>query len=423
MTMLPVSALISATPASDYESQILALCAQVGLPTTAWQSGAPELAIIWACAQVLAEQDTIVTTIAQSGFLDWAASVTPEGGPGALDALCHSLYSVDRIGATQASGLLTIVNGSATSQTWNIGELQVATLDGRRYTNTAGYGAPAGVTGTCSIAAVTAGTAGNTSNGTITVPLNPISGVSVSNPQGLTNGTDAETNAALVTRTRANLGARSPGGTSYAYDYVARSIPFTDAVLGYLSSGSVQTFAPPVNRTIAAVSSGAVTITVASAAGAIPGTVGNPGDPLDLVDKYLKAYATPLGITETTQSAGVNYIYLTIKVWGSLLPAQWSTYQAAATQALTAFFNSMAIGGAIAPNHTDSPAVFRDSLVALCWMVGATAGFSSLVTNIDVDITGTGTPTANGNLKIGARIVPVLYGTGNPIYYLNPSGV
>jgi hypothetical protein len=116
------------------EAQVL------GLNTTAWQSGSPSLTIMAIMAVIQSLQDQIVSTMAQGGFLDFAASGTvsytdtagnvttspvspdpsiptqnPNGAPTWLDVLANSVYNVTRIGAQNASGALTIVNTSGTT--------------------------------------------------------------------------------------------------------------------------------------------------------------------------------------------------------------------------------------------------------------------------------------------------------------------
>lgn len=114
---------------------MLGLAATVQLPTTSWQSGAPERSILAIEAVTFAQQDVAVSIVAQGGFLQSAAGgsavyvpptgtpitirVTPDpsnpaenptGAPGWLDLLTSSTYDVDRIQATAATGPLAIAN-------------------------------------------------------------------------------------------------------------------------------------------------------------------------------------------------------------------------------------------------------------------------------------------------------------------------
>jgi hypothetical protein len=129
----------TATTGSWY-AQLLANANTLGLVTTAWQSGSPSRTIIAIMSWVQSLQDVIVSTMAQGGFLDFAASGTvsytdtegnvtvtpvspdpsvsgqnPNGNPTWLDVLAGSVYNVTRVGAQAASGLLNIVNTSGTT--------------------------------------------------------------------------------------------------------------------------------------------------------------------------------------------------------------------------------------------------------------------------------------------------------------------
>lgn len=131
----------SATPASgSWLATMLGIANTVGLTATAWQSGGIARTMMALLATVQAQQDGIVSLMAQGGFLDWAASGTvtyvnsqgttvtayvtpdpsipaqnPTGTPGWLDELALSIYNVSRIFATFASGTLYFTNTSGTT--------------------------------------------------------------------------------------------------------------------------------------------------------------------------------------------------------------------------------------------------------------------------------------------------------------------
>ena len=119
---------------------MLTIAAQVQLPTTSWQSGAPERTIFAVQAVTFQQSDVNVSLMAQGGFLQSAASgsvtfttvqgvtvtvpVTPDpsnssqnptGALGYLDLLSQNVYAVTRLDAQQAIGPLALVNLSASS--------------------------------------------------------------------------------------------------------------------------------------------------------------------------------------------------------------------------------------------------------------------------------------------------------------------
>jgi trimeric autotransporter adhesin len=122
-------------PQGTWLSQMLSNAATVQLPTTSWQSGAPERTILAIEAISFSQSDINVSTMAQGGFLQSAASGTvtfiandgtnvtipvtpdpsnaaqnPTGAPGWLDLLGENVYDTTRLQATDATGPLALVN-------------------------------------------------------------------------------------------------------------------------------------------------------------------------------------------------------------------------------------------------------------------------------------------------------------------------
>lgn len=116
-------------------SIMLDIANTVQLPTTSWQSGAPERTILAIEAVTFAQSDVNISIMAQGGFLQPAAfgSVTftatngtnitvpvtpdpsnatqnPTGALGWLDLLSNNVYGNQRLAATQAAGPLAIAN-------------------------------------------------------------------------------------------------------------------------------------------------------------------------------------------------------------------------------------------------------------------------------------------------------------------------
>lgn len=137
MTAIPISELFAPATPAQWLQQILDNAQTLELPTTAWQAGGRTRTILAIVANLLAQEDAIVSGMAQAGFLDYAASgsvtyITPDGNTvtqpvtpdpsipsqnptgalGWLDVLGSSVYNVQRVGAAPASNVLAIANAS-----------------------------------------------------------------------------------------------------------------------------------------------------------------------------------------------------------------------------------------------------------------------------------------------------------------------
>ena len=148
---------------------MLDVAAIVQLPTTSWQSGAPERTILAIEAVTFQESDVNISIMAQGGLLQTAATGTvtytttdgttvtvavtpdpsnpaqnPNGTPGWLDLLTSTVYDVDRLAASYAIGPLAIVNTSSFSKgPFAAGTYHVAnTATGATYTNLASVTIP-----------------------------------------------------------------------------------------------------------------------------------------------------------------------------------------------------------------------------------------------------------------------------------------
>src|SRR5580765_8118343 len=101
---LTLDDLFTPATAAEWEAAILTTATTLGLSTTSWQSGGMARTIIKIMALAFAATDNIAGVFAKAGFLDWAATITPEGGPGWLDVVSQLVYNVTRQVATRASG-------------------------------------------------------------------------------------------------------------------------------------------------------------------------------------------------------------------------------------------------------------------------------------------------------------------------------
>lgn len=153
---------------------LINIAQEVGLPTTAWQSGGPEVEILALAAVALAQTDAVISKQLQGGFLDFAANgtvqtvavngqvvtvfVTPDPTipsqwpaswngvwqPGWLDELANSVYDVQRVAAGYATNRLAIANttgsplGPYVTGTYHASNLAT----GASYSNTASLSIP-----------------------------------------------------------------------------------------------------------------------------------------------------------------------------------------------------------------------------------------------------------------------------------------
>lgn len=148
-------------PSGTWLAQLLDTATAIGLDTTSWQAGGPERTILAIAAVALAQEDVIISVMAQGGFLDYAASGTvttvaldgttvtqpvtpdpsipsqnPTGALGWLDALGSSFYDEDRLLATYATGNVAIANTTAGTLNYVAGNYHLAnTSTGATYAN------------------------------------------------------------------------------------------------------------------------------------------------------------------------------------------------------------------------------------------------------------------------------------------------
>lgn len=148
-------------PDGSWLAKMLDVATQVELPTTSWQSGAPERTIFAVESVMFSLSDANISVMAQGGFLQPAASGTvtyvavdgttvtipvtpdpsnpaqnPTGAPGWLDLLGENVYATERLAATFASGPLAIAKTSVGSVgPYPPGGYHVANVRGPTYSN------------------------------------------------------------------------------------------------------------------------------------------------------------------------------------------------------------------------------------------------------------------------------------------------
>lgn len=237
-------------PNGSWLSVELLIARTVKLPTTSWQSGAPERTILAINAVCLSQDDAIISGMAQGGFLGPAASGTvtyvalngqtitvpvtpdpsipsqnPTGAPGWLDLLCENVYDTTRLKATYATGPLAVVNttpsivGPFTAGTYHVANAST----GQTYSNPSSVSIPS---------SIIAGTGG------------VVAGVTV----GLTS-------SIIQTQTAHGL---SVGDVAYVNIQVTSGVSGLAGVFGTVTATSSMTFAIAVGSSGAWTSGGTV---------------------------------------------------------------------------------------------------------------------------------------------------------------------
>jgi hypothetical protein len=162
-------------PAGSWLAFLLQIAADLDLPTTAWQPGGVERTMLAIMAVALAQEDGIISLMAQGGVGDFAAGGTvtttalngqnvvayvtpdpsipsqnPTGAPGWLDVFCYAIYDTTRLSATYASGQLAIANtGNGAIGPFTTGSYHVlnatSPTPNATYSNTATLNVPSSV--------------------------------------------------------------------------------------------------------------------------------------------------------------------------------------------------------------------------------------------------------------------------------------
>lgn len=165
----------------------------LGFNATAWQSGTPQRTLLLGLSRVTSNFAEIGKQIAEMCFNQLARGA-------ALEA-----YSIARFGNTPKPGTKakyteTLTNAGTVPHTVGVGQLLLATKQGVQFRNTTGGTVAAGGgTLALTIEAIKKGAIGNVADGSITVLVTPLAGVTCTNVL-LSSGEDPELDSALQLR-------------------------------------------------------------------------------------------------------------------------------------------------------------------------------------------------------------------------------
>lgn len=331
---------------AEVEASIYQVLSVIRVNTTSWKPGGVVRTMIAAVAIVLAAFSELQAKIARSGFLELSTGQW-------LTLVAHYVYGVERIEATFATGQVTLTNTGGGVYSGDPDDLIFSNAaTGKTYRNTAAFSLGALGTITLAIQATEQGTPSNANPGDITVMTTPLLGVTCTNAASVL-GRDAELDPSLRARCSEKLGALSPFGPWDAYASAARNATRADG-----SSLGITRFRLTKDG------AGNVYAYLATATGAVPGTVGDLSTDLGIADEAIQQYAAPLAVTAHTLSATAATITPTYEVW-MYNTSGYTTLQVEGViaSALSNFMSSQPIGGNII--GTDPGKVFVDAMRAV----------------------------------------------------------
>jgi phage-related baseplate assembly protein len=362
--------LITPMTVAESKAAIYDVLDTLGVPTTGWKTGSVVRTIVALVAVIYAAATQVMVLLARAGFRELATDDW-------LTLTADQVYGVTRIAATFATGAVTLTNAGGGVYSLDAGELVVSSsVTGTSYVSTAACVVPALGTVTVAIQALEAGSASSVGVGEVDTMVTSLLGVTCANAAPLV-GTDEETDAALRSRCDDKLDALSPNGAAGAYSYVATTATRTDgAAIG-------------VNRVSVSdpSSTGAVTVTIADADGAV-----SAGD-VTIVDGLIQSQVVPLGVTVTTQSATASPIAITYELWiyttAGLSSAE---VKSLVSTALTAWMSTQPIGGNVIgsdPGKVFVHAIRSVIMSVSSYIINATVTLPAA----DVTLTSTQVPT------------------------------
>lgn len=294
---LSLSDLTTPLTTDEVKEKIYDVLATVGVNTTTWKPGAVVRTLITAFAILFASLSSLVALVAAGGFLETAKGAW-------LTLVARYVYGVERDLATYALGEITLTNTAGGVFAPDADDIIFTNPDtGKTYRNVQAFTLAALEVKTISIVAVESGSGSSSLPGTIVAFETEMLGVTCSNESALV-GLDDETDPSLKARCGEKLGSLSPNGPWDAYSYVARAAKLPDGT--------------PIGITRTAISRdgyGNLDLYVATATGALSGSVVDPESALGAVSLAVQRSAVPLAVTANVLSASEESVDITYQVW------------------------------------------------------------------------------------------------------------
>ncbi len=336
---LTISDVLTSANATTWTTKILGWATNLGLTATSWQPGGIARTLISVVANVMSAQDGVVTGLASAGWLDTAASVTPEGGPGWLDLVAQYVYNLTRNQATYGTTSVTLTNTGGPIGPLPAGTYHVTAYGtGHTYTNSASITIAGGTTTTIALVCDQAGVSDTDTTHNVT-PITAYAGVTAGPLLTAAIGALAETNAALIARCKAKLASLATNtGTGWGYTYYAT----TTTAPGYPSLGT-----DSVTRTqiVPDTINGNVTVYLANSSGPVLGAT------VTAMQTYLTATVMPDGDNMTVAAASSTTINVTATAY---CPAAYATQVTVdLPAAVAAYIAALPVGGEVIPGTSN----------------------------------------------------------------------
>jgi phage-related baseplate assembly protein len=329
MAIFNFTDLITPVTRAEAQASLYEVYGILGLKTSSWKSGAVVRTMAVAQSVIISALSQLQAKIARLGFLELSEGVW-------LDAVAHFVYGIDRIPATFATGVLTLVNGGGGEYEVDPDDL-IFTNPATKFTyrNTEHILLGPGVTLTnVAIRASVAGSGSTSEAGAITELTTTLLNVTCTNPADVI-GRDEETDPQLRTRCAESLGALSPFGPWDAYSSAVRNAKRPDS-----SSLGIVRIRPVKDGY------GNVTVYVATATGEVLGDVDDPASDLGIASDAVARWAEPLAVNASVVSADPVVIAVTYEAWMYNTSGRSNTQVADEIQSrLSAFMAAQPIGG------------------------------------------------------------------------------
>ena len=323
---------------------------------------------------------TVVGTITGAADSSGLIELTFSAAHGLSDG--DPLYVLDVLGTTEANGAWYVsVTGAST-----------VTLDGSTFTNAYVSGGTGYAPTIATFAADIAGTGSNsvdvdgvTAARTITTSVTSLIGVSVQNLDPF-EGSDVESNTALVRRAKLKLQSVTTNGASGAYEFYALSSILYAPLLTV-----PQTVSSAITRVLVVGDklTGHTNVFVANANGT------PSGDDLNATDAVIQAYATP--VAHTTNTVGASNVAVAA-VFEVYTPAVYctTTNKNALIAAVQAYIRVLDIGGESDPGGDYTNVLPLNDIIGVIFETGkaltmpvenVTATLNGVAANVSLPVT------------------------------------
>ncbi len=326
--MTTLSDLLTPKSVDTLFEESLLTAREQGLPTSSWQPGSVPRTLLRADATALADLHLTQVAIARGAFLD-------EASGGWLTLLAASRFQVTRTGAVFCRGYVRVTVATGAGP-YTIPAAGLLVSDGLRRWRSVNA-APVVITSAAPVSVLVeaegSGTAYNVAVGAITTVVSPaLAGVSVTNPAyaggtWITRaGASEESDASVRERCRARWSTLGRGATDAAYEYHART--------GHAAEAQVTRA-----KVVWGPGDGTLTVFLAGPAGAVSSSVEL------VVGDWIRAQKPGTDHpTVRSAEAVVVPVVATVTVTAA---TDSPLNRARATDALAAYFASLAIGEAV----------------------------------------------------------------------------